>query len=59
MAGEKNAMDILLSKENLEFREQARAIADEVVRPVAAELDRENADGWAIPVFTEAGDLHP
>ncbi len=27
--------------------------------PGFAELDRENADGWAFPVFTEAGDLHP
>jgi hypothetical protein len=27
--------------------------------PGFAELDRENVDGWAFPVFTEAGDLHP
>jgi hypothetical protein len=27
--------------------------------PTFAELDRDNADGWALPVFTEARDYHP
>ena len=41
-------MDQLLSKENLDYRERARHIADTVVRPIAAELDRENKYPWPV-----------
>ncbi|MFN4182312.1 MAG: acyl-CoA dehydrogenase family protein, partial [bacterium] len=34
-------MDFLLSKENLEFKEKARAIAEQVVRPNASRWDEE------------------
>jgi butyryl-CoA dehydrogenase len=41
-------MDALLDKTNLEFREQARAVAEEVVRPIAAEYDREGKYPWPV-----------
>lgn len=41
-------MDELLDKTNLEFRERARHIADTVVRPIAAELDRDNKYPWPV-----------
>ena len=33
--------DVLLSEENLLWRDRARAVADECVRPVAAKHDHE------------------
>lgn len=41
-------MDELLTKENLEWREKARAIANEYVRPIAAELDRTGEYPWSV-----------
>ena len=41
-------MDELLTKENLEYREMAREIADKHVRPVAAELDRTAEYPWTV-----------
>lgn len=41
-------MKELLSKENLEYIERAKEIADKYVRPVAAELDREQRYPWEI-----------
>jgi butyryl-CoA dehydrogenase len=41
-------MDELLDKTNLEFRERARHIADTVVRPIAAELDRTGDYPWPV-----------
>ena len=41
-------MDELLDKTNLEFRERARHIADTVVRPIAAQLDRDSAYPWPV-----------
>ncbi|MGH8104245.1 MAG: acyl-CoA dehydrogenase family protein, partial [bacterium] len=34
-------MDILLTKENLEYREKTRAIAEKYLKPIAAECDRD------------------
>jgi alkylation response protein AidB-like acyl-CoA dehydrogenase len=49
-------MDELLSKENLQFREQIREIGDHYVRPVAAELDRNAEYPWSIVrALQEAG----
>jgi butyryl-CoA dehydrogenase len=48
--------DILLSKENLHWRDLARQIAEEHVRPVAAEYDRKQEYPWPIQkVMAEAG----
>ncbi|OQY29390.1 MAG: acyl-CoA dehydrogenase [Candidatus Cloacimonetes bacterium 4572_55] len=41
-------MESLLSKENVEWREKTRAIAEEYVRPVAAELDRTGEYPWKV-----------
>lgn len=41
-------MKELLSKENLEYIERAKEIADKYVRPVAAELDRQQRYPWEI-----------
>ncbi len=41
-------MKELLSKENLEFIEKTKEIADKYVRPIAAELDREQKYPWEI-----------
>lgn len=41
-------MKELLSKENLEFIEKTKEIADKYVRPIAAELDREQRYPWEI-----------
>ncbi len=41
-------MKELLSKENLEYIEKAKEIADKYVRPVAAELDKEQKYPWDI-----------
>jgi butyryl-CoA dehydrogenase len=41
-------MKELLNKENMEFIEKAREIADKHVRPVAAEFDREQKYPWEI-----------
>ncbi len=49
-------MDILLSKENHEYREKARAIAEKVVKPIAAECDRESKYPWPVmEALKEAG----
>jgi len=41
-------MNELLSKENLDYQERAREVAEKFVRPVAAELDRTGEYGWEI-----------
>jgi len=41
-------MNELLTKENLDFQERAREVAEKYVRPVAAELDRTGEYGWEI-----------
>ena len=41
-------MQELLSKQNLDFQERAREVAEKHVRPVAAELDRTGEYGWSI-----------
>jgi len=41
-------MTDLLSKENLDYQERAREVAEKYVRPVAAELDRTGEYGWDI-----------
>ncbi|OHB70299.1 MAG: acyl-CoA dehydrogenase [Planctomycetes bacterium RBG_16_43_13] len=41
-------MDELLTKENLEWRDRARQIADEVVRPLSAKYDRAQEYPWEI-----------
>jgi alkylation response protein AidB-like acyl-CoA dehydrogenase len=41
-------MNELLSKENLDYQERAREVAEKYVRPVAAELDRTGEYGWEI-----------
>ena len=41
-------MTDLLTKENLDFQERAREVAEKYVRPVAAELDRTGEYGWKI-----------
>jgi len=41
-------MDELLDKTNLDFRARARHIAETVVRPIAAELDRDNKYPWPV-----------
>ncbi len=41
-------MTDLLTKENLDFQERAREVAEKFVRPVAAELDRTGEYGWEI-----------
>ncbi len=41
-------MTDLLTKENLDYQERAREVAEKYVRPVAAELDRTGEYGWKI-----------
>ncbi len=41
-------MDELLTRQNLEYKERAREVAEKYVRPVAAELDRSGEYGWSI-----------
>ena len=41
-------MNELLSKENLDYQQRAREVAEKYVRPVAAELDRTGEYGWEI-----------
>ena len=41
-------MNELLTKENLDYQERAREVAEKYVRPVAAELDRTGEYGWEI-----------
>jgi len=41
-------MQELLSKQNLDYVERAREVAEKHVRPVAAELDRTGEYGWSI-----------
>lgn len=41
-------MDELLTKENLDYRDRAREVAEKYVRPIAAELDREARYPWEI-----------
>ena len=41
-------MNELLTKENLDYQERAREVAEKFVRPVAAELDRTGEYGWEI-----------
>jgi len=41
-------VDDLLTKENLEYRDMAREIANKFVRPVAAELDRTAEYPWSV-----------
>jgi len=49
-------MDELLSKENLQYRELARKIASQFVKPIAAELDRTGEYPWSvINALKEAG----
>jgi alkylation response protein AidB-like acyl-CoA dehydrogenase len=49
-------VDELLSKENLQYREQTREIAERYVRPIAAELDRNAEYPWpVVRALQEAG----
>lgn len=49
-------MDELLSRENLEYREKTKEIADRFVRPIAAELDRNAEYPWpVVKALQEAG----
>ncbi len=41
-------MDELLTKENLQYRDKARALAEQYVKPVAAELDRTGEYPWGV-----------
>ena len=41
-------MQDLLTKQNLDYKERAREVAEKYVRPVAAELDRTGEYGWSI-----------
>jgi butyryl-CoA dehydrogenase len=41
-------MQELLSKQNLDYQQRAREVAEKFVRPVAAELDRSGEYGWSI-----------
>ena len=41
-------MDELPSKQNIEYRDRAREVAEKYVRPQAAELDRSGEYGWEI-----------
>jgi len=41
-------MSELLTRENLDFQDRAREVAEKFVRPVAAELDRTGEYGWDI-----------
>ncbi len=41
-------MDELLTRGNLEWREKAKSIADQYVRPIAAELDRTGEYSWNV-----------
>ena len=41
-------MNELLTKENLDYQERAREVAEKYVRPAAAELDRTGEYGWDI-----------
>ena len=41
-------MDELLTKENIHYRELAREVAREHVKPVAAELDRTGEYPWSV-----------
>jgi butyryl-CoA dehydrogenase len=41
-------MEELLTKENLDYRDRAREVADKYVRPIAAQLDREARYPWEI-----------
>jgi alkylation response protein AidB-like acyl-CoA dehydrogenase len=45
---EKHAVDELLSKENLYYRDLARQVARDYVKPVAAELDRTGEYPWGV-----------
>jgi alkylation response protein AidB-like acyl-CoA dehydrogenase len=47
----------LLSKENLDYQDRAREVAEKHVRPVAAELDRTGEYGWDIVKALKAYDL--
>ena len=47
---------VLLNEENLKWRQTAREIANEYVRPVAAEYDRKQEYPWEVTKkFAEAG----
>lgn len=50
-------MKELLSRENLEFIERTKEIADKYVRPIAAELDREQRYPWEIIKELQKADL--
>lgn len=41
-------MDELLTKENIHYRDLARGIAEEYVKPIAAELDRTGEYPWSV-----------
>ena len=41
-------MDELLTKENIDYKERAREVAEKYVRPRAAELDQTREYGWDI-----------
>ena len=49
-------MDYFLTEEQIALRDLVRKIADEKVRPIAAQLDREGTFSWdLVKVFAEAG----
>ena len=49
-------MDELLTKDNIYYRDLARSIAEQYVRPIAAELDRTGEYPWSvINALKEAG----
>jgi butyryl-CoA dehydrogenase len=49
-------MDYLLTEEQVALRELAKKIADEKIRPVAAEYDRDGTFPWAlVEVFAKSG----
>lgn len=50
-------MKELLSKENLEYIARAKEIADKHVKPIAAELDREQRYPWEIIKELQKADL--
>ena len=47
----------LLSKQNLDYQERAREVAEKYVRPLAAELDRTGEYGWDILEALKSYDL--
>jgi butyryl-CoA dehydrogenase len=47
----------LLSKQNIEYMERAREVAEKYVRPVAAELDRTGEYGWEVLEALKAYEL--